>query len=247
MSTHTLHWVPLELHELALREGSAPVPGASFRCPRCDHVTPVPPGDRQPNRLTCAGCGGTRVMGEAAAYLVTRLLIRHGVDQPTPLRRSSRGAALRCHGCATFMVRTRVRGVHLDRCGTCGMVWFDRGELERFTPRPREAPWCPRCTPPCRLVLEKGPLQSDVCGRCGGVLLDSAGTVQVLCDELGHTVAGLKQRAVDRPMRRLRCPPCGASMLHVALDGVAVDVCARCGASWLDREELAAVSGGRHA
>ena len=83
--------------------------------------------------------------------------------------------------------------LEVDQCFSCGGVWFDRGELEKYTKEgltiidsPSLGPdmdkemdqkegICPRC----QLVLDKVPYQKDpsimldTCHKCGGIWLDS--------------------------------------------------------------------------
>jgi Zn-finger nucleic acid-binding protein len=80
-----------------------------------------------------------------------------------------------------FVELPRRRAVELDRCATCGGVWFDFGELQDVTlVRPTLAPFddahttrrCPRC----RLVLSprflEGSAPVEVCTGCRGLWLD---------------------------------------------------------------------------
>ncbi len=89
--------------------------------------------------------------------------------------------------------RPEKEGLEVDRCFSCGGIWFDHGELERYLKArlaildspvvggqldqhldEKEA-HCPRCNRP----MHKAPaprsqdVGMDVCGGCGGVWLDS--------------------------------------------------------------------------
>jgi len=83
--------------------------------------------------------------------------------------------------------------LEIDQCFVCGGVWFDKGELDKYTSERLtliDAPTvgrgldkkldqkegkCPRC----KVVLKKEPytkepsITLDVCEKCGGLWLDS--------------------------------------------------------------------------
>ncbi len=89
--------------------------------------------------------------------------------------------------------RAGKQGLEVDRCFSCGGIWFDHGELERYLKArltildspavggeldqhldAKEA-HCPRCSH----AMRKAPaprsqdVTMDMCGGCGGVWLDS--------------------------------------------------------------------------
>lgn len=83
--------------------------------------------------------------------------------------------------------------LEVDQCFVCGGVWFDKGELDKYTTEKltiidsatlgkqmdrkldEKEGKCPRC----KIMLKKGPYKKepgitlDVCEKCGGVWLDS--------------------------------------------------------------------------
>ena len=90
-------------------------------------------------------------------------------------------------------------GLEIDQCASCGGVWFDADELERFTDAKLEAPQalnlpedlradvdartadCPRCAKP----MEKKPapnnprVTADRCPACAGLWLDAGELARV--------------------------------------------------------------------
>lgn len=107
----------------------------------------------------------------------------------------------RCPQCLQPMQSLRMREVELDRCGRCGGLWFDAGELEQVTARPVQlAPspeltnhLCARCDIALS-VVQLGPLEVESCGGCRGLFL-------------GRGV--LHQFAPDAPGLNPRPPPPG--------------------------------------
>ncbi|GMU60187.1 MAG: hypothetical protein AMXMBFR34_19500 [Myxococcaceae bacterium] len=89
-----------------------------------------------------------------------------------------------CPQCNTvmrpFMVQSRKPDVdvELDRCHTCGGVWFDAGELEIATGRKviKSSKACDRYCPKCLIPLLNADLTTGVavetCRSCGGTYLD---------------------------------------------------------------------------
>jgi len=108
-----------------------------MRCPACQraslHKTRT---EDAPLRLTCSHCGGHWV--NADEYW--KWLEAHGPNLPErrpqeaeslPVEDSAR--AMICAECGHILTRCRVGGeirFHLDRCATCGGMWFDRNEWE---------------------------------------------------------------------------------------------------------------------
>lgn len=78
--------------------------------------------------------------------------------------------------------------IELDRCGDCGALWFDAGELEqldRFRARPAGPGFdriCPSCSNPDLDPAVGGHFTSAQCGSCQGTFLDAA-TVAKLASE----------------------------------------------------------------
>jgi len=106
-----------------------------------------------------------------------------------------------------------------------------------------------RC-PVCRvemLTLEFAKIESDYCGECGGVWLDS-GEIELLGERAGamrkSLLAALDSEIVEREQSRKRhCPVCGMRRARVRPGGVGVSVdrCRYRHGLWFDRGELQAV------
>ena len=93
---------------------------------------------------------------------------------------------LRCPGDGGRLEKVEREGVTLDRCGSCGGIWFDARELARVTreatverlarrvgPYAAESAFpCPRCGGKCykSFVVE---VEADTCSACRGVWLDA--------------------------------------------------------------------------
>lgn len=77
--------------------------------------------------------------------------------------------------------------VELDRCGQCGALWFNAGEVETALGRTvrRRQGTSSRSCPSCRVKLEaamlEGKIEVERCGSCEGVFLDGHDV-----DELGQ-------------------------------------------------------------
>ncbi|MDP1830136.1 MAG: zf-TFIIB domain-containing protein [Archangium sp.] len=85
------------------------------------------------------------------------------------------------------------RELELDRCGECGGLWFDAGELE-LTATHRALPagpgfeyFCPSCSDPARDPAVGGQFAAARCNACQGTWLD------------GPTVAALADQHLPRP------------------------------------------------
>lgn len=104
---------------------------------------------------------------------------------------------------------------------------------------------CPRCD--VALAPGYGALGEDVCPSCDGRLLSPELTRRVVIDEGGTDPDTVRQLAEHFGGERLPCPACAGEMSPVTLKGTPIDVCLRCGATFLDAGELARLSGGAHA
>ena len=128
----------------------------------------------------------------------------------TPPDGGSRHRVVTCPACGAPMAESPQRGVRMDRCGACRMVWLDGGELAAVLgagvrlPEARDdgrqsVGRCPRCDAP--LVSRRaGDASWDACPRCGGLLV-AAGTLAMLAADAasprGTELA--RQRAAQAP------------------------------------------------
>lgn len=98
-------------------------PNASMVCPRTPHPL-QPVADQGIEMHACGGCAGLWV---PKASLVTRL---HR-DAILAVYHSSQGRAsnMRCPADGTPLWEFHVGQVAIDRCNSCGGLWFDAGEL----------------------------------------------------------------------------------------------------------------------
>lgn len=78
--------------------------------------------------------------------------------------------------------------LELDRCGDCGGLWFDAGELEQLATHralpagPGFEHFCPSCSDPARDPAVGGQFAAARCNACQGTWLDGA-TVARLVEE----------------------------------------------------------------
>ena len=79
-------------------------------------------------------------------------------------------------------------GMELDRCGACGGVWLDKGELGAYIPdmsrfdaaltealktSRSDGRKCPRCAKELRaVIMSKALTEINICGDCSGLWLD---------------------------------------------------------------------------
>ena len=123
----------------------------------------------------------------------------------------------------------RGKDLELDRCGECGGLWFDAGELEllathRALPAgPGFEHFCPSCSDPTKDPGVGGQFAAARCNTCSGTWLDGA-TVKGLerlpqppdaSEEraaIGFLCASCEQRFPyeegNITARGLVCPPC---------------------------------------
>lgn len=114
---------------------------------------------------------------------------------PKPVETSREDPAVSCPRHDRPMRRFMVAGIEVDRCGICGGIWLDAGELESLVASDRDArdaarmldradgaiepddrdPVCPRDGAP--LIAKRDPrkpnVECDACETCGGVFLDA--------------------------------------------------------------------------
>lgn len=93
------------------------------------------------------------------------------------------------------------RELEIDRCGECGGLWFDAGELEllathRALPAgPGFEHFCPSCSDPARDPAIGGQFAAARCNACRGTWLD------------GPTVEGLTNERLPHPPDPTQKPP----------------------------------------
>lgn len=89
--------------------------------------------------LGCPSCQGKLLLRNQAQQLVVNELgippaeVTVALAQPGPRR-------LPCGSCGGVMAQVRLRGVHVDLCGQCGAMWFERGLIEMLTHGKRTEP-----------------------------------------------------------------------------------------------------------
>lgn len=110
----------------------------------------------------------------------------------------------------------RGRPPFLDRCGRCGGIWFDHGEVDALRSLQAE-------TTLMRIVLEATALRMK-CHDCSASLERNA--------ERCH-VCGWRNV--------LSCPQCEKNMRRADHEGLVLDVCSSCHGVWFDQIELAEI------
>ena len=113
-----------------------------MNCPVCRNSVLTPHAlERGLASHRCSACGGQWVRGER--YLQWRNSggaknTGESVAEVTPLSVNDSGPAKLCPECGHFLTRHKVgRGVdfHIDRCASCGGIWFDANEWEMLKSR----------------------------------------------------------------------------------------------------------------
>ena len=122
---------------------------------------------------------------------------------PKPVEPRRDDPAVDCARHDRAMRRFLIAGIEVDRCGICGGIWLDRGELEALVASDKSgraaarlldrsddaeevsdhAPVCPRDGTPLSPMrtAAKPHVECDACTQCGGVYLD-AGELSKLTD-----------------------------------------------------------------
>ncbi|MEO2005134.1 MAG: zf-TFIIB domain-containing protein [Candidatus Poribacteria bacterium] len=119
-----------------------------------------------------------------------------------------------CKGVRLGRVTTSAH-LKLDYCGTCGGVWFDRGEAAALqSSSPSGYKW-PLAAPAAYSVR---------CHGCGQAMDRDAGT----CGSCGRANV-------------LDCPVCHEHMALTTHDGLILDVCRGCRGVWFDAKELSRI------
>ena len=86
-----------------------------------------------------------------------------------------------CPSCMATMAPSKLRNVTLDRCATCGGIWFDNAELSEAAGGRVDVEMLdvdsPRACPGCKGSMEKAKvsgLEVETCSHCGGVFIEAA-------------------------------------------------------------------------
>ncbi len=102
------------------------------------------------------------------------------------------------------------KDLELDRCGQCGALWFDAGELELLS-KARAMPagpgfehCCPSCSDPAKDPSVGGVFASARCNSCGGTFLDAATIARLGAERLPHLPEAPAPRELE-----FRCGRCG--------------------------------------
>lgn len=123
------------------------------------------------------------------------------------------------------------RGIELDRCPTCGGLWFDFGELSRVARREaaleliggHSSRRCAFCRISLEPALLPGAIPVETCTACRGIYLD-AGELE----EFAGGPISLTSRAVP-PSQGFVCVKCGWTFPlregHALRDGLACQFC----------------------
>jgi uncharacterized protein len=129
---------------------------------------------------------------------------------------------MQCPRCGVALERKTVRGrsTEIDRCPTCGGIWFDDGEIAELLGIPRSAIrlipadasttklLCPRCKLTLHIFAYPGTMTVvEGCRQCGGIRLDAGEFEEI--------------RRSQRTSR-MECPKCGHEQTRA-------DTCAQCG------------------
>jgi Zn-finger nucleic acid-binding protein len=111
-----------------------------------------------------------------------------------------------CPLCENELLRPlRVAHVEVDTCSRCHGLWFDRGELERFSDRPSTRPF-----------------------------LVAAREAPSRCRKRGHLVPREQAACATCRSEPVSCPACGTRLARVVTSACALDVCLGCEGLWLD-------------
>ena len=105
---------------------------------------------------------------------------------------------------------------------------------------------CPACGEIMTKVFVNGSsINVDIClNGCGGVLFDNRELEK--CDEQHENASEILEKISGREFKNvdtsltINCPVCGATMMKMGagVDNVEIDVCALCGAKFLNNGEL---------
>ena len=122
------------------------------------------------------------------------------------------------------------KDVELDRCGTCGALWFDAGELEQLASQralpagPGFSHFCPSCSDPAREPAVGGVFASARCNSCDGTFLDAATVARLTAEHLPRVPEPPAPRAL-----RFRCARCEGLFTYAEGNATALGlVCRDC-------------------
>ena len=115
---------------------------------------------------------------------------------------------MQCPQCGSVMHEEH-HGVALDRCASCGGIWFDADELRAVLKRPvstqlvtgapdgakdiENAPYrCPRCIAPILSGRSSHGVQIHACDECKGIFVSSKAFLKIVdCASYGAKEVGL--------------------------------------------------------
>lgn len=175
-------------------------------------------------------------------------------DMPTPP----------CPRCRGSIEQVTPKGATLDRCTSCGGIWFDAGELtlsvEILRPlhaddfahgKPTDVP-CFRC--PGKKLLDVAFPKTDVrilaCAGCTGSWLDRGkmedlrAALRAIVGEPGTSPSGDRAAEIlaelHKAERGVLCPRCDLALETYTHKGQILDRCQHCHGVWFDAGELTA-------
>jgi Zn-finger nucleic acid-binding protein len=122
------------------------------------------------------------------------------------------------------------KDVEIDRCGDCGALWFDAGELEQLTSARAVAAGpgfehvCPSCSDASKDPVVGGVYASARCSSCDGTFLDAATVSKLGSDQLPQ----LPEAKDERPLSFV-CGQCEKQFPYGEARSTALGlVCAKC-------------------
>ncbi len=164
------------------------------------------------------------------------------------------------------MAEERVLGtVSIDRCTTCGGIWFDKGEIGNYLQFNKDIPdfkkviqearesskQCARCSVPM-VEIKYSPsldIMIDYCRDCGAVWLDGNELDQLVAGSADPGSVKMKvaramfelRKNANQPTLTLACPNCNTQTLRAfeTSEGVTIDMCDDCKGMWFDKGEIA--------
>ncbi|MEW5761396.1 MAG: zf-TFIIB domain-containing protein [Candidatus Thermoplasmatota archaeon] len=132
------------------------------------------------------------------------------------------------------MVDKEVKGLMINICQSCNGSFIPPDifhSLMGFYPAVSREMKCPYCDSFMYTSIV-GNVETSTCPGCEGVWVER---------EYFETLTGLDYRKAYRlkwVSRRMTCPTCRIEMATLLLRGIEIDMCAKCGRMWFDREEF---------